>query len=68
MVSDLLVVGVLFHLLGGMVLAALVHQDASLRGSDRPLVLAAGTLVFGLAGALGYYVGRDRIGRLPSDT
>jgi membrane protease YdiL (CAAX protease family) len=67
MVTDLLVAGVMFHLLGGIVLAALVHQDATLRGSDRSLALAAGALVFGLAGALGYYLYRERVGDLPAD-
>jgi hypothetical protein len=64
MVVQLLVGG---HLLGGLVLAALVYQDASLRGSDRPLALAAGVLALGALGALGYYLGRERIGPLPPD-
>ncbi|MFB6102072.1 MAG: lysostaphin resistance A-like protein [Haloplanus sp.] len=68
MVNDLVVVGAMLHLLGGLVLAALVHQDASLRGSDRPLVLALATLLLGIVGAVGYYLRRDRIGSLPADT
>jgi membrane protease YdiL (CAAX protease family) len=67
MVNDLVVVGAMLHLLGGLVLGSLVHQDATLRGSDRPLLLAAGTLLFGLAGGVGYYLRRERIGPLPSD-
>jgi len=65
MVNDLLVTGAMLHLLGGLVLATLVHQDASLRGYDRPLALAGGTLVFGLVGAVVYYTVRERIGDLP---
>jgi len=66
MVNELAAAAML-HLLGGMVLATLVHQDASLRGHDQPAALAAGTLVFGLAGAVGYYALRERIGDLPPD-
>ena len=66
MVNELAAAAML-HLLGGLVLATLVHQDASLRGHHRPLALAAGTLVLGLAGAVGYYAVRDRIGELPDD-
>jgi len=67
MVNDLLIPGAMLHLLGGMVLATLVHQDASLRGHDRPAALAVGTLVFGLVGAVAYYAVRERIGTLPPD-
>ena len=66
MVNELAAAAML-HLLGGLVLATLVHQDASLRGHHRPLALAAGTLVLGLAGAVGYYAVRERIGELPDD-
>jgi len=66
MVNELAAAAML-HLLGGLVLATLVHQDASLRGHHRPLALAGGTLVLGLAGAVGYYLVRDRIGELPAD-
>ncbi|AZH24485.1 CPBP family intramembrane glutamic endopeptidase [Haloplanus aerogenes] len=66
MVNELAAAAML-HLLGGMVLATLVHQDASLRGHDQPMALAAGTLVLGLVGAIGYYVFRERIGDLPPD-
>jgi len=67
MVSDLLAPAAMLHLLGGLVLATLVHQDASLRGHHRPLALAAGTLVLGVLGAVGYYAVRERIGELPTD-
>ena len=67
MVSDLLAPAAMLHLLGGLVLATLVYQDASLRGHHRPLSLAAGTLVLGLLGAVGYYAVRTRIGELPAD-
>ena len=67
MVSDLLAPAAMLHLLGGLVLATLVHQDASLRGHHRPLALAAGTLVLGVLGAVGYYAVRERIGELPAD-
>jgi len=63
MVNELATAAML-HLLGGLVLATLVHQDASLRGHDRPLALAAGTLVFGVAAAVAYYLRRERIGDL----
>ena len=66
MVNELAAAAML-HLLGGLVLATLVHQDASLRGHHRPLALAGGTLVLGLAGAVGYYALRERIGGLPDD-
>jgi hypothetical protein len=66
MVNELAAAAML-HLLGGLVLATLVHQDASLRGHHRPLALAAGTLVLGLVGAVGYYALRERIGDLPDD-
>lgn len=66
MVNELAAAAML-HLLGGMVLAVLVHQDASLRGHDRPVALAAATLVLGLVGAVGYYALRERIGDLPPD-
>lgn len=66
MVNELAAAAML-HLLGGMVLAVLVQQDASLRGHDQPTVLAAATLVLGLAGAVAYYVFRERIGDLPPD-
>jgi len=62
-----LVAAAMLHLLGGLVLAALVHQDASLRGHDRPAALAVGTLVLGLVGAVAYYVVRERIGILSPD-
>jgi hypothetical protein len=66
MVLQLLVGG---HLLGGLVFAALVHQDASLRGGDRSLALGAAALVFalGAVGAVGYYLLRERIGPLRPD-
>ncbi|AXG05974.1 CPBP family intramembrane metalloprotease [Haloplanus rubicundus] len=67
MVSDILAPAAMLHLLGGLVLATLVHQDASLRGHHRPLALAAGTLVLGVLGAVGYYAVRERIGELPAD-
>jgi membrane protease YdiL (CAAX protease family) len=67
MVSDLLAPAAMLHLLGGMVLATLVHQDAALRGHRRPLVPAVGTLVLGALGAVGYYLVRTRIGALPDD-
>jgi hypothetical protein len=56
---------VLLHLLFGMVAAVLVNQDASLRGSDRPLLWAAVALVFGVVGVVGYLVVRRRLGPLP---
>jgi membrane protease YdiL (CAAX protease family) len=62
-----LVAAAMLHLLGGLVIATLVHQDASLRGHDRPAALAAGTLVLGLVGAVAYYVVRERVGTLPPD-
>jgi membrane protease YdiL (CAAX protease family) len=68
MVTDVVVVGGILHLLGGLVLGSLVHQDAVLRGADRPLAPAAGTFVFGLFGAVGYYAFRERFGNLPPDT
>ncbi|WP_248897873.1 CPBP family intramembrane glutamic endopeptidase [Haloplanus halobius] len=67
MVTDLLVPAAMLHLLGGLVLAALVHQDASLRGSDRPLLPAVAVFVTGLVGAVGYYLLRERIGSLSPD-
>ncbi|WP_338741202.1 CPBP family intramembrane glutamic endopeptidase [Haloplanus salilacus] len=67
MVNDLVVVGGILHLLGGLVLGSLVHQDATLRGSDRPLAPAVGALLLGLVGAVGYYLLRDRIGPLSPD-
>jgi membrane protease YdiL (CAAX protease family) len=66
MASELLVAALL-HVLVGLVLAALVYQDASLRGSDWAWALAAATLVFGLVFAVGYYLRRDRIGDLSPD-
>ncbi|WP_049935086.1 CPBP family intramembrane glutamic endopeptidase [Haloplanus natans] len=66
MVNELAAAAML-HLLGGLVLATLVHQDASLRGHHRPLALAGGTLVLGVVGAVGYYATRERIGDLPDD-
>ncbi|WP_251329328.1 CPBP family intramembrane glutamic endopeptidase [Haloplanus pelagicus] len=66
MVNDLLVLGAMLHLLGGLVLATLVHQDASLRESDHAAVLAVATLVLGLVFAAGYYLRRDRFGALPA--
>ena len=66
MVNELAAAAML-HLLGGLVLATLVHQDASLRGHHRPLALATGTLALGVAGAVGYYAIRERIGDLPDD-
>jgi membrane protease YdiL (CAAX protease family) len=66
MVNELAAAAML-HLLGGLVLATLVHQDASLRGHHRPSALAGGTLALGVAGAVGYYLVRDRIGELPAD-
>jgi membrane protease YdiL (CAAX protease family) len=62
-----LVAAAMLHLLGGLVLATLVHQDASLRGHHQPGTLAAGTLLFGLVGAVTYYLARERIGDLPAD-
>jgi len=67
MVNELLVVGAMLHLLGGLVLATLVHQDASLRGSDRATELGAATLALGLVFAVGYYLRCERIGDLPPD-
>jgi membrane protease YdiL (CAAX protease family) len=67
MVKDLVVVGGMLHLLGGLVIGSLVHQDATLRGSDRPLAVAAATFVLGLVGAVGYYTTRKRVGPLPPD-
>lgn len=67
MVNDLVIVGAMLHLLGGLVIGSLVHQDAALRGSTRPLAVAAATFVLGVVGALGYYALRDRIGPLPPD-
>ncbi|SDZ93004.1 hypothetical protein SAMN04488065_1282 [Haloplanus vescus] len=65
MATELLVVAAMAHVLAGLVLAALVYQDASLRGSDRAWALAAGTLVLGLVFAAGYYLARERFGALP---
>ncbi|WP_251341639.1 CPBP family intramembrane glutamic endopeptidase [Haloplanus halophilus] len=67
MVNELLVTGAMLHLLGGLVLATLVHQDASLRGSDRATAFGLAALVFGLVFAVGYYLRRERVGDLPSD-
>ncbi|MFC6989582.1 hypothetical protein ACFQJD_14300 [Haloplanus sp. GCM10025708] len=61
-------VAALLHLLFGMVAAVLVRQDASLRGSDRPLLWAAAVLVAGVAGVVGYALVRGRIGSLPPDS
>jgi membrane protease YdiL (CAAX protease family) len=66
MVNELATAAML-HLLVGLVFATLVHQDASLRGHDRPLLLAGATLALGLAGAAGYYLLRDRVGDLRPD-
>jgi membrane protease YdiL (CAAX protease family) len=67
MANELLVVGAMLHLLAGLVLATLVHQDASLRGSDRAAELGLAAFVFGLVFAVGYYLRSERIGSLPAD-
>ena len=67
MVNELLVPGAMLHLLVGLVLATLVHQDASLRGSDRAAELGVATLAVGLVFAVGYYLRRGRVGDLPPD-
>jgi membrane protease YdiL (CAAX protease family) len=67
MVNELLAVGAMLHLLGGLVLATLVHQDASLRGSDRAAELGVATLALGAAFAIGYYLLRERVGNLLPD-
>jgi membrane protease YdiL (CAAX protease family) len=55
----------MLHALLGVVLAALVHQDAGHRGYDRPLVPAIGVFVGGIVGAALYYRFRERFGTLP---
>lgn len=67
MVNELLAVGAMLHLLGGLVLATLVHQDASLRGSDRATELGVATLALGAVFAIGYYLRRRRVGNLLPD-
>ncbi|WP_423750784.1 lysostaphin resistance A-like protein [Salinirarus marinus] len=66
--ASVYLVAALLHLLFGMVAAVLVRQDASLRGSDRPLLWAAAVLVAGVAGVVGYALVRGRIGSLPPDS
>jgi len=52
----------MLHALAGVVLGALAHQDAELRGYDRPLVPALGVFAGGVVGATLYYRFRDRFG------
>ena len=65
MVNDLLVTATMLHVLAGLVLATLVYQDASLRGSDRPWLFAAAAALIGLLFAIGYALYADQVGELP---